>query len=495
MGKAHKKNKMSSSQKRDAFWEALNSQKQKNVRDGLVNTGIEAQTRNEDGLTSIMFAAANGKAKSLDTLLDWYKRRRLLRQKGWINLTDSQGRTALHMAASRGHLECIESLIDFEAKTEWKDKSGKTPRDLAVQFKKTEAVKLIDEMLRESEDEDVDEDGEAYNDGLTSTQRNRMKKKQMQALERRGMKEEEEEEQEEEEEEEKGPNPIWPEVQNIVDSIDNLREIKEISIVRESPDDSVPNCGVDPALWYLRGINRLEMRLASDILTNLDGQGLLRLRNLSILILNRNSLSMLPDEIGQIKELRILEVSHNKLTRLPNSMSNLKKLELLNLDFNMVENLGSLSGMTSLSTIRATNNKLRSFDLSFEDLNRLTSIAVSHNEIEEIPASIGSLQSLTEFEAEGNRIQEIPSTITALKKVKVFKLADNPISDPKVKKLLKKSGALKDLWKYVEKASKSGRGKSKKQESATKTAAEKDAPQDDDGFASDDSFDITMEEL
>uniref|UniRef100_A0A7S3LPC5 Uncharacterized protein n=1 Tax=Aplanochytrium stocchinoi TaxID=215587 RepID=A0A7S3LPC5_9STRA len=502
MGKGRQKSKQTSGQKRDAFWESLMTEKQKLVRDGLTNTGIEAQTRNEQGLTSIMVAAANGKAKSLETLLDWYKRRRLLRQRGWINLTDDEGHTALHLAAARGHLGCIETLIDFEAKTEWKDMNGKTPRDLAVQNKKTEAVKLIDEMLREPSDDDIDEaTGEAYNDGLTSTQRNRLKKKQMQALERRGMKDDdddgEKEDEEDEDDGEPGPKPIWPEVEKVVESIQNLRELKEISIVREEVDDSVADSnGVDPALWYLRGINRLEMRLAPDVLTSINGPDLKRLRNLSTLILNHNSLSSLPGEIGLLNELRFLELSHNKLSSLPESMSNLSKLELLNLDNNMFEHLGTLEGMTSLSTLRAANNEIVEIELAFEGLVRLATLSISHNKIAEIPSGVGVLQNLLEFEAESNLIEEIPYEFCSLKRVKVFKLADNPIKDPKLVKLLKKNGALKDIWKYIEKAQSKKSDKQKDNSPSKKepeTASENVTPTHE--YDSDDSFDITMEEL
>ena len=503
MGKSKRKDKMSSAQKKNSFWEAIMSQQQRNLREGLVNTGIEAQTRNEEGLTSIMCAALNGKAKSLDTLLDWYQRRRLLRAKGWLNLRDDEGRTALMLAASRGHLECIEALIDKEANPFMKDREGRTARDYAVMFKKTEAVKLIDEMLRESESEEELAEGEDAADGLTSTQRSKLKKKRFQEMERRGAKEVAAKAKEESDDDDgaAAPAPKWDEVKNVLESIEMLREIHEVSIVREAPETGLEG-GVDPALWFLKNINRLEMTLAPGVLTALPGAHLKRLKHLQTLILNKNSLTSLPDEIGKLTELKILEVEQNALEQLPESLNKLENLELLNCSFNKLSSLPVLA-INCLTTLNVSGNQLTSLDVDFGRLPRLKTLMFADNNVQVIPDDVSCLTNLIDFVGDNNKIEEIPVAMTKLRKIKMFKLDNNPIDDPKVVKLLKQGGkGMKDLWKYLPKAAKRSKARGDAHSAAAEEvkeeegdAAEEEQDDEDLGLDSDDSFDITMEEL
>lgn len=507
MGKGKRKDKMSSSQKKTAFWEAIMSQQQRNLREGLVNTGIEAQTRNDEGLTSIMYAAYNGKAKSLDTLLDWYQRRYLLRQKGWVNLRDENGRTALMMAASRGHLECIESLINKEANAFMKDKEGRTARDYAAASKKAEAVALIDEMLRESESEDELLEGEDAADGLTSTQRSKLKKKRFQEMERRGAKDTNAKVQEESDDDDGAvaPPPTWEEVKKVLESIEMLREIHEISVVRQDTEPGLEG-GIDPALFFLKNINRLELCLAPGVLTAIPGAQLKRLKHLQTLILNNNSLKALPSEIGKLNELKILEVAHNALESLPEELNDLKVLELLDCSFNKLTILPALA-ITCLTSLNVSGNQLNSLDIDFEGLPRLKSLIFADNNVQVIPAEVAKLSNLVDFVGDNNKIEEIPLEMTTLRKIKMFKLDNNPIEDPKVVKLLKQGGkGMKDLWKYLPKAAKrskdredvSSRGNGVEEDQASDTlAAEAGFAGNEDAleYDTDDSFDITMEEL
>ncbi len=52
---------------------------------------------------------------------------------GWVQ----EKRTALHWAAFNGLFEATKQLLRRGALTETKDKNGKTPRDLALQYVET----------------------------------------------------------------------------------------------------------------------------------------------------------------------------------------------------------------------------------------------------------------------------------------------------------------------------------------------------------------------
>lgn len=58
------------------------------------------------------------------------------------NLQDLDGDTALHDACRFGHLNCVQLLLK-ESDKELKNKEGMTPRDVAVEYGKTEIVKLF----------------------------------------------------------------------------------------------------------------------------------------------------------------------------------------------------------------------------------------------------------------------------------------------------------------------------------------------------------------
>jgi len=516
MAKGKKEKNLTYEQKKALFWEAIMSDKQRLVREGLVNTGMEAQTRNQDGLTSIMLAALNGKVKSLDTLLDYYERRRELRRRGWINIKDDNGRTSLMMAAAAGKVECVKSLLLKEARTDLKDDDGMTARDHAEKRRKAEVVKMIDDWLAESEEEDLeDEEGNVIGEGLSSRERSKLKKKMLQAQERRGQVAADDLKkpgaEEEEDDGEVGPLPIWPEVQKVVQSVELLQPISEIQIIRDAPEDNIPG-GLDPALFYQRSINRLDVRLAPGVLKSLDGSLLARMKKLITLVLNGNSLESLPEEIGKLKNLRILEVARNQLQALPSTLNQCKSLEVIDASWNSLTSISPLKGLSMLASINIANNNIAQLDLDFEGWGRLHDLIISNNEITELPEEIAQFTGLTNLTAEGNEIEEIPPEIGQLKKIITFKLDNNPIKDPKMRRLVAGEFNKKQTWTYLQKLAKQKNGRkggkkggagsqsaSSDQEGAATSppkAPREDADDEDDsGFESDSDFSITMDEL
>lgn len=478
MGKGKKQ---SASDKKESFWNAIRENSLSGLRGALSLTAVEAHTRTDDDeqLTSIMLASSLGHDKILDCLLDWYERRKVLRPKGWIELIDDHGNTALHLAVLSGSKKSVENLLLKGANLAKKNDDGKTPRDIAVAKKFDDIIATIDDWLHVSDDEQ-DDGGEAEgDDGLTSTQRNKLKKKQKEAEEKRGAlaaasgdgsasgdasasASSSSAAKSEAKPKEKGPKPIWPEIAKIAKSVDDLKPLHEVSIVRKTEsaiEEAVrkfPGC-IDPAVWYQYSINRLHIELPKGVLTSIPGQDLCRLDGLIFLILNNNSLKSLPEEIGQLRELRVLEVAGNELTELPASMNQLEKLETLNAMGNHLTNLKSISKLKSLSVVNVSENDLDSLDdLDFVAMSaRLRDFACSGNKIRILPSTLGSLGQLTKFEAERNLIEGLPKDLAKLKKIITIKLDDNPIKDSKVTKYLEKGGGtgkeLKHLLKHLEK--------------------------------------------
>ena len=91
----------SAASKMEAYFTAIANQKLPTIRWSLSNIGsLEASTRNPQGMTAFHVACATGRHKALDMIVNFYARARALREKGWINLPDADGKTPIMVAHS-----------------------------------------------------------------------------------------------------------------------------------------------------------------------------------------------------------------------------------------------------------------------------------------------------------------------------------------------------------------------------------------------------------
>lgn len=65
-----------------------------------------------------------------------------------VNHYDYDGRTALGIAASEGHLDCVKYLVHHGAKLDHKDCRGNTALDDAKRENRTETVAWLEEYQR-----------------------------------------------------------------------------------------------------------------------------------------------------------------------------------------------------------------------------------------------------------------------------------------------------------------------------------------------------------
>ena len=477
----------------DAFFTAIRNEKLPTVRWSLSNIGsLHAASRDPNGLTSFMVASVSNSPRALDMLMNFYARAAALREEGWIDCVDEEGRTALMMAAANGDLKSVAVLLSVDEKhfrgggeklLEAQDFDGKTARDYAVRKQKTNVVEYIDDFL--APEEILEEEEEMFAaDGLTSTQRSKLKKQELAAQEGVAALSEREQAaverkaalQKKEVEQQKAlltkPDAIWPEVIKVEESVQKLKPICELTVVRTEVGGDCPVPGaslavpspIDPSLWFLSSLNRLELHLPQGILTSLPGPSLEKLDALQILIVSGNSLTSLPEEIGNLKHLRVLEAQANEIAALPESIGKLKKLETLNISSNKLQIFPeSMSGNVNLISVFVDLNEIATLQqLPFAALSRLSILSACGNPITELPEEIGELTSLSQLVLNDTLIEEIPATITALKKVKILSMNGCPLSDSKVKKKLEQGDgkALKELWKLL--AKKKGKGGGKK---------------------------------
>ncbi|CAG0912608.1 unnamed protein product [Notodromas monacha] len=83
----------------------------------------------------LIHAATYNQPKALELLLSKTAR---------PNLVNSQGKTALHVAAERGYSDCVAVLLKGGADFKIKDKNGKNPLDLAGENKKDDCCMILE---------------------------------------------------------------------------------------------------------------------------------------------------------------------------------------------------------------------------------------------------------------------------------------------------------------------------------------------------------------
>ena len=123
----------------------------------------------------------------------------------------------------------------------------------------------------------------------------------------------------------------------------------------------------------------------------------------TVLNLNGNQLTTLPEAIGQLTNLTTLNLNGNRLTTLP-------------------ESIGQL---TNLATLELSNNQLTTLPESIGQLTNLTELNLNGNELSTLPASIGQLTNLTELYLGDNQRATLPESIGQLVKLSSLHLFGN----------------------------------------------------------------------
>ena len=419
------------------------SEKLAPLRYTLLHSGLNvARLQNDDGLTGLQLAAKGGKDTSLLLMLDIFRQQRAI--KDAVDVADDDGRTPLMWAAAAGHTKCVDHLLYYGASLAAKSEEGLTARDYAIKFKRKEVLEFLDDDGPDEEEGAGGAGGEAVDaDGLTSTQRSKMKKKQMREAERKGM---------------VAavsaaaalgssdagsvdglvegvaagmslagaggadggaggasapaagphgllplrpphPQPRWKEL--AVALAEKRRELKVDRVAPGSEGDSASaeagaapeasftgEAAVDPALWRAVLLNRLELRLGPrfSVLPTHVGH----LSAMQTLILSGNALSELPPTLACLTDLKHLDLSENALAALPlETMRAFAKLEVLRLEGNRLTHLQALASCTSLVTLLADRNELTDLSaLPFASMARLDVLSVSFNKLAALPEEV-----------------------------------------------------------------------------------------------------------
>lgn len=474
--------------KRAQWWSSIRSEKLDAVKYTILHSGINTPKliNEECGLTGVQIAAAENKPKALLVILDLYRQQREIAEAIDVATDDEKGMTALMIAASRGNVKCCDHLIYYGASLTKKSREGKTAKDYAA--KHPDVLALIDEELgigASAKDDGGEAEGGVDADGLTSTQRSRLKKKQLQEAANKAMmaaitasggddaaaagsasgaaagagaagagsaaanphnlpalptpK----------------PEPVWPELKTAM--AEKRRELN-ISLLPAAPGSSgeavaAAGAGAEGGEAPSPAASSSSSSSSSSstaLVTFADGSlidpalwthNLLNrlelhvpslgafpafvghLSALQTLIISKSGLTSLPETFSALSELKFLDASQNSLTELPASLGKLPKLEVLDLSNNKLASVDPLSGLTSLTSLLLDGNELESIDkLNYSGLARLETLSVSHNKLKSLPEEIGSLGNLSALNVSTNALEDLPSGLSELKEKKIKEL-------------------------------------------------------------------------
>ena len=101
----------------------------------MANANANCQEIDKDGLTALHCAASRGHHDCIETIVGLCG--------SDVDVEDHNGSTPLFYAVTLGHNECTSLLLSYGANTNHKDKKGRTPAHCAAARGQLEALKLL----------------------------------------------------------------------------------------------------------------------------------------------------------------------------------------------------------------------------------------------------------------------------------------------------------------------------------------------------------------
>jgi len=105
--------------------------------------------------------------------------------------------------------------------------------------------------------------------------------------------------------------------------------------------------------------------------------------------------------------LTVLDLSSNRLKALPEDLALLTSLRSLSLDNNQLKALPCMQDWTSLLRLSASNNELNCLPATFSSLVSLQTMVVNNNLIDVLPANLSRLTSLRSFDISYNCLRHL----------------------------------------------------------------------------------------
>lgn len=147
------------------------------------------------------------------------------------------------------------------------------------------------------------------------------------------------------------------------------------------------------------------------------------LKNLIIVDCNMRQL-----QLDGLDLLESLDVSENRLTALPASLGQFKELKVIRAVKNQLSSLPPFE-LTKLETLDVSWNQLKHLPNQLCSCTSLRQLKVSNNQLISLPEDIGLCSQLRIIDLEQNRLKTVPTSLSSLNKLKEINLNLNPLED------------------------------------------------------------------
>lgn len=160
--------------------------------------------------------------------------------------------------------------------------------------------------------------------------------------------------------------------------------------------------------------------------------------NATELDLSHQKITIVPNEIGQLKKLTLLNLGWNDIVELPYTITQLTNMEILVLEgnystinttkLNIVDVIDKFKNLSKLKDLNLGFNYLTHLPSEIGFLKNLITLNLSHNVLDYLPSEIGELKNLTTLNLSYNSIKTLPSQIGNIKNLLNLHIIDNLLS-------------------------------------------------------------------
>lgn len=150
------------------------------------------------------------------------------------------------------------------------------------------------------------------------------------------------------------------------------------------------------------------------------------------------------DTFGKLENLEVIELQNNYLRALCPSIYGLKKLKRLILFKNRLHEISDqVSQLVSLEFLDTRSNEIKLLPVSICQCDHLQEIIIQDNHLVRLPDKIGLMKSLRKIDAAANRLSQIPFSIGYSTVIQELHVQENPLVDPPFEEVLKGMDSLK----------------------------------------------------
>ncbi|CAB3401320.1 unnamed protein product [Caenorhabditis bovis] len=158
-------------------------------------------------------------------------------------------------------------------------------------------------------------------------------------------------------------------------------------------------------------------------------RGLSTFTNVVHIDISNNSLTSIPEDIGNLSHLTTLVARNNLLETLPKSMCTLSNMEAVYLSGNRIDSFPAVVfNMHKLKVLHMGGNQIDSIPFAIGSMRSLEILYLGGNRITEVPATTGLLRNLTALSLSDNRLETIPSTLGELHHLESLTLHNNKLT-------------------------------------------------------------------